>query len=156
MQLHRFNSRILCAVLVFVFSAISWQFIGCSQNKAEKKGAIIATGKAGEAKSTTAIIAEEKDNWTDTVVGSLYVRIHNRITTNGVPSPSDPLVWDGPVEIGTAPDFFSCKIDTLWIIESLEAGFSSNQLRIKSYSGSNNRIDLIDVDSCKIINTRIY
>lgn len=156
MHQYNFKGRILYAIILSFFSVIAWQLIGCSQKKVEQKKGTAATAKIDEIKNTSANNTEEKDYLTDTIIGSLYVRIHNRITTNGKISPSDPVVWDGPVEIGKKPGLFSCKIDTLWIIEHLEPGPLLNQLLVKSYNGSNNRIDLINVDSCKIINTKVY
>ena len=156
MHLYTINRHFWIAITLSILSVISWQFIACTKKEFKEKRSPIVENKIGEPKSNDSIFTEEVDYWTDTIIGPLYVRIHNRITTHGSPSPDDPLVWDGPVEIGKSPGNFSCKIDTLWIIENLNAGPSLSQISIKSYSGSNTRIDVVDVDSCKIINARIY
>jgi hypothetical protein len=128
MHLFRFNKDIISFVGVLFFFSIIVNLNGCSQKKVEKK-------------TETVTIAEH--DWTDTIVGPLYVRMHEPMP-GGNPGP-----WAGPVEIGKKPGIFSCTIHEL--IKGVRLGKHDNILIIEAYNGSE-RYDIeANVDSCKII-----
>ncbi len=79
--------------------------------------------------------------WTDTTIGSWYLRLHG-------PGPmGQHPVWEGPVEIGNKPDSFFCKVD-LELIDSMWVGSENNILMFSGYSGSNTYHFIVNVDSC--------
>ena len=79
-------------------------------------------------------------DWTDTIIGRLYVRLHEPMP-GGNPGP-----WAGPVEIGKKPGIFSCTIDKL--IKGVRLGKQDNILIIEAYSGSKSYDVVVNVDSC--------
>jgi hypothetical protein len=122
----KFKNDIVCIVGLLLFSVFIVFFTGCSQKKAERKAA------------TTTMAAHA---WTDTIIGSWYVRIHS-------PEPGDhPGIWDGPVEIGKKPGIFSCTVDTS-LIRGVRLGHQDNILIIEGFSGNRLFNIEINVDSC--------
>jgi len=126
MHPYRFKKDIVCIVAALFFCAIIAHLNGCSQKKAEKK--------AADATMTA-------HDWTDTSIGSWYVRIHS-------PEPGDhPHIWEGPVEIGKKPGIFSCTVDTS-LIRGVRLGPQDNILIIEAFSGSHLFDVVVNVDSC--------
>jgi hypothetical protein len=122
----RFNKNILCIVTVFFLSFTNSLFNGCSQKKAEEKAA------------TTTVATHA---WTDTIIGSWYIRIHS-------PEPGDhPGIWEGPVEIGKKPGIFTCTVDTS-LIKGIHLGPKGNTLIIEAFSGSRVFDVVVNIDSC--------
>lgn len=123
----------LCFIIIFLGA--------CSTNKVEKKET------STTARATIADNIAEKPKWTDTVIGPWYIRLHN-------PGGHTHTVWEGPIEIGKKPGVFFCTIDTS-LIKGVRTGTQQNIIIIEAFSGSKAYDILVNLDSCKTINSKV-
>ena len=135
MHLFRFKNNVIGFVAILSITVAFAHIDGCSSKPGEKKPSVTTQEKA-----TT----EEKRDWTDTIIGSWYLRLHG-------PGPvGQHPVWEGPVEIGSKPGIFFCKIN-LELIDGMWVGPQNNILIFDGYSGSKTYNYIVNVASCSSI-----
>lgn len=87
------------------------------------------------------ITPSQSNNWTDTIVGDFFVRLHS-------PEPGEPpKIWEGPVEIGKEKGEFTCRIDTS-LIRRIRTGQQKGTIVIEGFSESELFEVELNVDSC--------
>jgi hypothetical protein len=133
MRLYRSKKFIVTLIHILLLAAISIiPYIGCSSKPNGQKPSTTTKDKT---------ISDKKGDWTDTILGSWYLRLHG-------PGPAGQHpVWEGPVEIGDKPNIFFCKIN-LELIDSMWVGPQNNILVFEGYSGSKTYNYVVKADSC--------
>jgi hypothetical protein len=135
MRPSRLRNNFIGYIAILSITAFIIHIGGCSSKTSERRSSETTQNK------TT---AKEKRDWTDTIIGSWYLRLHG-------PGPvGQHPVWEGPVEIGSKPGIFSCKMD-LELIDSIWVGPQNNILIFDGYSGSKTYNYIVNVDSCSSI-----
>lgn len=139
MALFSYRKDIVRFIATFSIAIAIFNLNGCSSKPSEKKHSLTTQCSAKN---------EEKGNWTDTIIGSWCLRLHG-------PGPKGQHpVWEGPVEIGSKPDVFLCKLN-LELIDSMWIDPGKGILSFSGYSGSNTYNYFVNVDSCSFITIKL-
>lgn len=129
MRLFRSNIVLCCALTMTFIAGLS---IGCTSKSKDNNSHVRQQEKE---------LNKEKGDWTDTVIDSWYIRLHN-------PGPAGQHpVWEGPVQIGRSFGNFDCNAE-IELIDGMWVGHQENVLIFSGYSGSKTYNYIVNLDSC--------